>query len=180
MSSRNLCFASPLAAQKPITVSGRVLRLTAKDTLGVPAVRVILHRVGRDVRGPIDSIMAGSRGEFRFRFVPDTAAIYLLSAGWQGIQYFSPPVHTDPSAPDTGLAVVVSDTSSTAPIDVLSRHLSSSASRGRPGPARRSRSLSSPTAWSHAGRARRRSSRLGGRAASRGARLRVGEQGLLG
>ncbi|MFN8654051.1 MAG: hypothetical protein U0133_19285 [Gemmatimonadales bacterium] len=86
-------------------------------------MRVILHRVGRDVQGPIDSIMAGSRGEFRFRFVPDTAAIYLLSAGWQGIQYFSSPVHTDPSAPDTGLAVVVSDTSSTAPIDVLSRHL---------------------------------------------------------
>lgn len=91
--------------------------------MAVPRARVVLHRVGRAVQGPIDSVIAGARGEFRFRFDPDTAAVYLLSSGWQGIEYFSSPVHTDPTAPDTGLVVVVSDTSSTTPIGVLSRHL---------------------------------------------------------
>jgi hypothetical protein len=75
------------------------------------------------MQGPVDSTISGPRGQFNFRFIPDTTAIYLLSSGWQGIEYFSSPVHTNPSAPDTGLVVAVSDTSSTAPISVMSRHL---------------------------------------------------------
>ncbi len=114
---------SALCAQKPAIVSGRVMRVTAKDTVGVPNTRVVLHRVGRAVQGPLDSTISGPRGQFSFRFTPDTSSIYLLSSGWQGIEYFSSPVHTNPSAPDTGLVVVVSDTSSTAPITVVSRHL---------------------------------------------------------
>ena len=108
--------AAPLHAQKPTQASGRLLRVMAKDTVPVPGARVVLHRVGRAVQGPVDSTMSGPRGQFTFRFVPDTAAIYLLSSGWQGIEYFSTPLHTDPTAPDTGLMVVVSDTSSTVPI----------------------------------------------------------------
>jgi hypothetical protein len=118
-----LLATAPLHAQKQATVSGRVLRIRANDTVSVPRARVVLHRVGRDVQGPIDSLFAGTNGEFRFRFTPDTSAVYLLSSGWAGIEYFSSPVHTDPTAPDTGLLVIVSDTSTTAKVDVLSRHL---------------------------------------------------------
>ena len=83
----------------------------------------MLHQVARAVQGPVDSVTAGPRGEFRFRFLPDTAAVYLLSSGYAGIEYFSTPVHADPAAPDTGLLLVVSDTSSSAPLRILSRHI---------------------------------------------------------
>jgi hypothetical protein len=99
------------------------MRITATDSVPVPNARVVLHRVGRSAQGPIDSTVAGPRGEFRFRYAADTSAIYLLSSGWQGIEYFSSPLHTDPAAPDTGLAIVVSDTSSSAPVGIVSRHL---------------------------------------------------------
>lgn len=152
--------AAPLPAQQRANVSGRVLRITATDTVPVPAAKVVLHRVGRAVQGPIDSTTTGPRGEFRFRFVPDTSAVYLLSSGWAGIEYFSSPVHTDPAAPDTGLLVVVSDTSSTTRIDVVSRHLvvgkpSSGGSRavleiivlGNPGPTTRVAADSAHPTW---------------------------------
>jgi hypothetical protein len=118
-----LATSLTLHAQTQAVAAGRVLRVTAKDTTPVPGARVVLHRVGRAVQGPIDSTIAGPRGEFRFRYTPDTAAVYLLSSGWQGIEYFSSPLHTDPLAPDTGLVIAVSDTSSAAPVAIVSRHL---------------------------------------------------------
>jgi hypothetical protein len=99
------------------------VRITAHDTVPVPGARVVLHRVGRAVQGPIDSALAGSHGEFRFRFRPDTTAIYLLSSGWNGIEYFSTPLHTNPELPDSGLIIAVSDTSSAARVLTVSRHL---------------------------------------------------------
>jgi hypothetical protein len=49
--------------------------------------------------------------------------VYLLSARYQGIEYFSPPVHTNPQRPDTAIRIVVADTSSTAPVSLEARHL---------------------------------------------------------
>lgn len=106
-----------------IVVAGRVVLPRDADTVPVPGARVVLHRVGRDRQGPLDSASAGESGQFRFRFRPDTAAIYLLSARWGDVEYFSPPVHTDPARPDTAVRVVVYDTSSTAPIGVEARHI---------------------------------------------------------
>jgi hypothetical protein len=112
-----------LAAQQTVVAGGRVVRVSGQDTIGIPAAKVILHRVGRAIQGPIDSTTAGRRGEFRFRFRADTTAIYLLSSGYAGIEYFSTPVHLNPVLPDTGLLLLVSDTSSTTPISVASRHI---------------------------------------------------------
>ena len=118
-----LAGVTAAGAQQPALASGRVVRIRDADTLGVAGARVILHRVGREVQGPIDSLIAGPRGEFRFRFAADTAAVYLLSSGYAGIEYFSTPVHTDPVRPDTGLLLIVSDTSASAPVRVDSRHI---------------------------------------------------------
>jgi hypothetical protein len=104
-------------------VSGRVLLPRAADTVPVAGARVVLHRIGRDRQGPLDSASADASGRFRFRFRVDTAAIYLLSARWGDVEYFSPPVHTNPARPDTAMRVVVYDTSSTAPIGVEARHI---------------------------------------------------------
>jgi hypothetical protein len=115
--------AIPLPAQSVVVAAGRVLRPRGADTVGVAGARVVLHRVGRQAQGPIDSTVAGPRGEFRFRYHRDTSAVYLLSSGFAGIEYFSTPLHTDPEAPDTGLVLFVSDTSASAPIHVASRHI---------------------------------------------------------
>lgn len=89
----------------------------------VPGTRVLLHRVGRQAQGVVDSTRTDARGRFWFGFRPDTSALYLVSARHLGIEYFSPPVHTNPARPDTGLTLVVSDTSSAAPVEVEARHL---------------------------------------------------------
>jgi len=89
----------------------------------VPSARVLLHRVGRNAQGPVDSAVTDPAGRFRFRFVADTGAVYLTSTRYQGIEYFSPAVHTNPALPDTALFIVVSDTSSSAPVELEARHL---------------------------------------------------------
>jgi hypothetical protein len=75
------------------------------------------------VQGPLDSVRTGEDGGFAFRFAPDTASLYLLSARWSGIEYFSPPVHTNPERADTGIVLVVADTSARQPVTVEARHV---------------------------------------------------------
>ena len=91
--------------------------------MSVAGARVILHRVGRGAQGPVDSVLADAAGRFVFRFRPDTSALYLLSARYGGIEYFSPPVRTKAASPDTGIRLVVYDTSSSTPIGVEARHI---------------------------------------------------------
>jgi hypothetical protein len=79
--------------------------------------------VGQDIQGPIDSTRSDGRGRFQLAFRPDTSAFYLLSAEHAGIEYFSQPVPTNPERPDTGIRILVYDTSSTTPISLLARHL---------------------------------------------------------
>jgi len=107
----------------PARAAGRVVRLARGDTLPVARQRVVLHRVSRELQGPIDSTLTDPRGRFAFRFLPDTAALYLLSARYAGVEYFSAPVHVNPALPDTGLVLVVSDTSTSTPVVLASRHL---------------------------------------------------------
>jgi hypothetical protein len=108
---------------------GRVVRLVAKDTILVGRHLVVLHRVGHVAQGPIDSVLSDRDGRFRFRFRPDSGALYLVSAGYSGIEYFSAPLPADPARPDTTIVIVVADTSSGAPVHTGARYLVV----GRPG-----------------------------------------------
>ncbi|HET7469388.1 MAG TPA: hypothetical protein VFJ81_06915, partial [Gemmatimonadales bacterium] len=72
--------AVPLHAQQLSTAGGHVVVPRASDTIALPHARLVLHRVGRDAQGPIDSMVADGAGRFRFRFKADTSAIYLLSS----------------------------------------------------------------------------------------------------
>jgi hypothetical protein len=67
--------------------------------------------------------MAGSDGAFRFRFRADSGAVYLLSARYRDIEYFSTPVHISAARPDTAIRLAVYDTSSRAPVTLAARHL---------------------------------------------------------
>lgn len=116
-----LCLsAAPLAAQAPLTIDGRVVRIAAGDTIAVSGVQLTLHRVGRTVQGTIDSVQSGTEGGFQFRLRADSAAFYLVSARYAGIEYFGEPVRP-PGA--SGMLVLVSDTSSAAEIRLGARHV---------------------------------------------------------
>jgi hypothetical protein len=99
---------------------GRVLDA---DSAPVAGIRVVLHRIGQDAQGPIDSSRSDRRGRFHFVFTPDTAAFYLISGRYAGIEYFSTPISTNPRRADTAVTVLVYDTSSSAPIQLEARHL---------------------------------------------------------
>lgn len=110
----------PVLTAQTTRATGRVL---TADSTPVRGVRVVLHRVGRQAQGPIDSTRSDWQGRFQFTFRSDTSAFYLLSARRAGIEYFSPPVATNPQRPDTGIRIMVFDTSSTVPITLEARHL---------------------------------------------------------
>ncbi len=98
-----------------------MLRATPTDSIGVPGIEVVLHEVGVEKQGPRDSTRTDAAGRFRFRFRPDTLAVYLVSARFDGIAYFSDPIDIESTAPT--LALIVSDTSSTEPVSASTRHV---------------------------------------------------------
>jgi hypothetical protein len=108
------------ALAQTVRATGRVL---SADSTPVRGARLLLHRVGPDTQGPIDSTRSDRRGRFHFSFRPDTNAFYLLSADHAGIEYFSQPVATNPERPDTGIRILVYDTSSTTPVSLEARHI---------------------------------------------------------
>lgn len=116
-----LLVAAPAVAQVPATVLGRVVRFAGPDTLPIPGAGVVLHRIGDADQGPIDSLRADSQGRFRFQFRADSTALYLLSAAHHGITYFSSPVAREPATRTDDILLIVSDTSSTAPVRIAAR-----------------------------------------------------------
>jgi hypothetical protein len=117
--------ASRSLAAQSTTFAGTVVRVAGGDTLGVPNVPVLLHRVSEAAQGVIDSGRTDRSGRYRFRTRLETGASYLVSTDYAGIAFFTPPLSTDPARPDTGVKVVVADTSSgpAAHLTFTSRHL---------------------------------------------------------
>ncbi|MGH7583344.1 MAG: hypothetical protein ACREL5_08985 [Gemmatimonadales bacterium] len=103
-------------------MTGRVVRVTGADTIAVPDARVALHRVTTGASGPIDSTHAAGDGRFAFSFNADTGAVYLVSARWDGIEYFGTPI-VPPAGDDSAAVITVYDTSSAAPVRLAARHL---------------------------------------------------------
>ena len=104
-------------------MTGRVVRPSAGDTVAVAGARVVLHRVGQAEQGPVDSARSGADGRFRFALTRDTAALYLLSARYHGIEYFSLPLDRAPARDPEPVRLVVHDTSSRTPVTVSARHV---------------------------------------------------------
>jgi hypothetical protein len=111
-------LSQSLAAQevaRPL-LRGRVVR---GDTVAVPDVTVVLHRVAADTEGEIDSLRAGPSGEFTFVLpsVPDPVFqddVYLAAVSHQGIMYFGPPIH-QASQLDSVYLIQVHDTTMVPP-----------------------------------------------------------------
>jgi hypothetical protein len=114
--------STSLAAQQTTIASGRVLRVVAGDSTPVPGSRLILHGIGRAHQGPVDSTVSDAAGRFHFRIRSDTTEIFLVSTNYAGIEYFSAPVTNSQGKGDSAVVLIVSDTSTTAPVRLAARY----------------------------------------------------------
>lgn len=114
---------APVPAQAPVPVAGTILRPIPGDTVPVGGVRVVLHRVGPNRQGPVDSVRTGRDGAFRLTAVPDTAVLFLVSARHGGVEFFAEPLRLVPGGTIAPIRLMVADTSSTASIVLASRYI---------------------------------------------------------
>jgi hypothetical protein len=100
-----------------------VLR-TEADSAPLAGAWVTLHQVTVSGGGPIDSVRTDREGRYRVGVTrADTGALYMVSAAYRGITYFSEPTPAR-AWRDTISVLEVYDTSSTAPaIAVGQRHV---------------------------------------------------------
>ena len=97
----------------------------AKGPRPIAGVRVVLHRVGADNAGPLDSMLTDARGRYHFQYAksgsPD--AIYFVSASFDGIAYFSVPLKERFTHGDDAAITVFDTTSGPVPIHILGHHI---------------------------------------------------------
>ncbi|HZF68205.1 MAG TPA: hypothetical protein VEZ47_09215, partial [Gemmatirosa sp.] len=91
----------------------------------VAGVFVVLHRVGRDTAGALDSVRTDAAGRYAFRYRPSGAgdALYFASTSVGGIAYFSPPFRDAVVRGEAGEIQVFDTTSAAVPLTVRGRHL---------------------------------------------------------
>ena len=65
-----------------------------RDTVPLPNAWVVLHQVTRETGGPVDSVRSDARGRYRILLSqPDTAGVYVVSAWYDSLAYFSLPLN---------------------------------------------------------------------------------------
>lgn len=119
------------SAGAPRRVEGRIVRPGAGELLPVPGIWVVLHRVGTDAQGPLDSMRTTPAGVYRFRYrASGDDAVYFVSASYGGLAYFSPPLRDAVVSGEEAQIVVYDTTSSAVPIAVRGHHIVVSAPAG--------------------------------------------------
>lgn len=126
----------PLAAdaqQGARIAEGRVLRAIADaEPSPVRDQWVVLHRVGADRAGPLDSVLSAADGRFRFRYQASGSAeaLYFVSAMYGGIAYFSPPLRSAVVRGGDADVLVYDTTNDTSSLRVQGRHIVVPQARG--------------------------------------------------
>ncbi len=106
-------------------VEGRVVRGMRERQPPVANQWVILHRVGRDHAGPLDSVRTTPSGAFNFQYrvSGDSDAVYFVSTSYSGVAYYTPPLRTPVVRGDDALLVVFDTTSGPVGLHIGGRHL---------------------------------------------------------
>lgn len=106
-------------------VDGRVVRGTREGQLPVANQWVVLHRVGPDRAGPLDSTRTAANGHFslRYREFGDTSALYFASTSYGGVAYFTSPLKAPVVRGDDATLTVFDTTSGPVAIKIGGRHL---------------------------------------------------------
>jgi hypothetical protein len=109
----------------PRLVEGRIVRGTRAGPEPVANQWVILHRVGPDHAGPLDSIRTTARGDYRIRYHTsgDSTALYFVSTSYGGVAYFTAPLRAPVVTGDDGMITVFDTTSGPVAIKIGGRHL---------------------------------------------------------
>lgn len=86
---------------------------------------MVLHRVGADAAGPLDSLRTLVDGTFRFRYRPsgDTSAVYFVSTNRGGVAYFTAPLRQSAARGADAALLVYDTTSGPVRIAVQGRHI---------------------------------------------------------
>jgi hypothetical protein len=114
------------------TISPEMRRVDGKVQLGkrsgaIPAVGVwvVVHRIGPDRSGPLDSarVNAAGRYDIRYKASGSTDAIYLAVATYRGIAYITSPLRLPRVTGDDAQIIVYDTTSPPYPLRVAGRHL---------------------------------------------------------
>jgi hypothetical protein len=106
-------------------VSGRIVRPGTSSIEPVSGVWVVLHRVGPDHAGPLDSVRSNPRGRYSFNYVRTGSddAIYFVSASYDGIAYFTPPLAEGKVSGNDGEVTVFDTTSHPVPMSLRGHHV---------------------------------------------------------
>jgi hypothetical protein len=106
-------------------VDGQVARGTRRDPIPVADHWVVLHRVGPDRSGPLDSTRTDAHGQFHLRYHAsgDPEALYFVSTTYDGVAYFSSPLRSVVVSGDDGLITVFDTTSGPVAVTLGGRHL---------------------------------------------------------
>ena len=85
----------------------------------------ILHRVGKDRSGPLDSVRTDATGRYtmRYRADGDSTALYFVSTNYAGIAYFTSPLRAARVSGDDATLTVFDTTSGPVAITVRGRHV---------------------------------------------------------
>lgn len=106
-------------------VSGTIVRPGKTKMDPVSGAWIVLHRVGPDRAGPLDSIQSDSRGRYKFLYTRtgSTDAVYFVSASHDGIAYFTPPLTAAKISGEDGEIAVFDTTSGHVPVSVRGHHV---------------------------------------------------------
>ena len=120
-----LLFLQAALPSVPQQVTGRIVRPGAASMDPVGSIWVVLHRVGPDSAGPLDSVRSDPRGRYSFKYERrgSEEAIYFVSASYAGIAYFTPPLPQGKVSGDDGEITVFDTTSSHVPVSVRGHHI---------------------------------------------------------
>lgn len=124
---------APALRAQAVSVRGAVVAATGRDRPAA-GLRVVLHRLDANAQGPIDSVRAGRDGRFRFTVArPESLAVYLVSAFYDGVAYFARPFSLAPGKSRALDTLRVYDTTSTGAAIRVDRRVLTVAAPGRDG-----------------------------------------------
>jgi hypothetical protein len=107
------------------SVDGRIVRGTRKGQVPLVNQWVVLHRVGPDKAGPLDSVRTAAGGAYHIRYHTsgDTSALYFASTSYGGVAYFTSPLRAAAVKGDDATITVFDTTSGPVALKLGGRHL---------------------------------------------------------
>src|SRR6185437_4018337 len=105
-------------------VNGKVQLGKRSGPVPVANLWVVVHRIGPDRSGPLDSARTNAAGNYdvRFKASGEASAMYVAVASYRGIAYITSPLRLPRVSGDDASIIVYDTTSPPYPLRVAGRH----------------------------------------------------------